>query len=612
MSIRTLALARLRAARLTHRMIVASLSASLLVIPLLLTGAPANAGETPELVRLRTEHGALKRCNPAFGWRGTVRYSEKKTRSRNDGMPGETYIEAGDIRIHGFRPGKSYAGASCGAEFSYWGSDEVSGQSSGGGCRVDQWTAGFLVLGQMLQVSLKPKNGVPAGCSHDSSNYGWGTVFMVELAPQKTRYTAHRPGDMSSVSYELSREAPDPDKDEGPLQIQIAGPDCICGEPEGRFVASASGGKGGHFGAFELRTANGGKPTVIRNQGGARAELTLGGDPKNTGRTEIVAVHVGKDGNTTRSAPRQVSFCEIDKPKAVGTPYRLVGDDWKFGARDGQLEMHYRSKSWLDGKEVSERLRWDITGAELFDRADTPAAQREFVAKQMPTRNDLFGGHEVTARVEESGCSCRSEPVTARLFYDLWAKNNPDGKMPNWAYYWRQTKAARDKDGQPMRFQYIQSIPNQPRCTSVLIAWDEDRDASAACSYDYCNDITYCDDDVIKRQCFVSKTRLIDDDIDCFAISLRHENQHRLELTSWWGARVRNYTVKRDGDYDLVPSEVEAKIQGCDPQYYASCPGRLKPDMADIELDAYQIGWSWPQGAADKEDWACPGKQCPK
>jgi hypothetical protein len=32
--------------------------------------------------------------------------------------------------------------------------------------------------------------------------------------------------------------------------------------------------------------------------------------------------------------------------------------------------------------------------------------------------------------------------------------------------------------------------------------------------------------------------------------------------------------------------------------------------MTDLEMDAYRFGWQWTPGTADKEDWACPGKQC--
>ena len=66
-----------------------------------------------------------------------------------------------------------------------------------------------------------------------------------------------------------------------------------------------------------------------------------------------------------------------------------------------------------------------------------------------------------------------------------------------------------------------------------------------------------------------------------------------------------------DFDGDLVPDKVENELTGKDCSKWdpTSCDGRPKDSLFDNEMNAYWIGWEWPVGFADSEDWSWCGKQ---
>jgi hypothetical protein len=97
--------------------------------------------------------------------------------------------------------------------------------------------------------------------------------------------------------------------------------------------------------------------------------------------------------------------------------------------------------------------------------------------------------------------------------------------------------------------------------------------------------------------------------IDCFAETLRHEWHHRSEELLWWRSSAVGYTPALDPDLDLVPSSVESKEPGCSSTSARSCTARPFADVTDREINAYYVGWTWPIGGADGEDWSCGGKQ---
>lgn len=579
----------------------------------------------------RQENRDSMRCNKAFGWSGTIRFTHKGTRWSRANPEQHPYQANGDISIHGLKPMKGYGGV-CDLpgihRYQYWSGGESTGRGSSDGCsHSGVWWVSFELEpdGRSLRVAAMLPNNLKLSPACGDDNAGLWTQFRVPLQLGRRRYagsSAGLPDDPSAshrVEWTLERElAPDgePEQDQGPIQIRVEGPGCICGDTEGVFVASASGGKGGRFEAFELRTTKGGKPRVIRNQGGVRAELTLSGDAETTGGTELTAIHIGSDGKRTRSAAHAVSFCEVRKPFSISNPHRIASNDWKYLEADRTLSIQYRSEARLNGKDVSKDMEWEFSNdsEKLFRQDEERTQVANFEASQLPERNSSFGPHTITAMLSRDGCDCRSEPVTARVFFSRDGWNHPEGKgVPNWFYYWKQTRATTGPDGKRMPVWYVRNLPDQPQCQNMVYDdFSDPRPKQAACAYEFCSDITYCDDEVVKLQCWNRPDGSVSEGIDCFAESLRHENQHRVELKSWWGQYMRNYSNARDPDFDMVPSDVELNTAGCNPVAQKSCRDRPAQELTDIEFNAYKVGWSWPQnGPIVKEDWACPGKQCP-
>lgn len=103
--------------------------------------------------------------------------------------------------------------------------------------------------------------------------------------------------------------------------------------------------------------------------------------------------------------------------------------------------------------------------------------------------------------------------------------------------------------------------------------------------------------------------------IDCFAETIRHELQHRVDAIEWWGTPQGPYTgsgnLLSDVDLDNVPNEVERGLPGCSQISKYSCTDRSFSEVSDAEIRAYYVGWQWPLNSVNTEDWSCGklGKQ---
>lgn len=414
------------------------------------------------------------------------------------------------------------------------------------------------------------------------------------------------------------------------LEIAIEGSHCSCGG--GPVTLKARTSLQGTFLPFEL-SFQGSAPRVLVNRGGAVPTLTVEGDAKLTGRVEVTAVFRRRDGQLARSAPWRLGFCEIETPQlfgrdSIGARDVLVGGSVGLGS--AMVEFQFQARAWLNGDERSQDLRWqDARAADgWFSVAGSPGPRPTFRAPRMPNENAAFGHRSFSAQLLEEGCSCTSPPLPVRIFFPRDGRHNPEGqKMPNWAFYWGQTSAS---DGKPWTF--VEQIPAPPGGVvnqGEVARWEPSLDK------------TFISAALMTEGCRKRRDGSTDEGIDCFAVSLRHEHHHESELTAWWGKRLVDHCAgcSKDWDGDLVPTSVEEASKGCDPggplaiagatkrvvfngldprqnpkaafpsKY--SCPQRPFPDTLDVELNAYDAGWLWPQGRADREDWACPGKQCP-
>jgi hypothetical protein len=391
-------------------------------------------------------------------------------------------------------------------------------------------------------------------------------------------------------------------------------PSCVCRkEVPVEFTATASAG-GGTFGEFLVETS-GTRPDILVNTGGKTPRLVLKGGGSRTGKTMIRAVY-RKGGETVLSEPHPLEFCDVDRPQLVASPHRFAGDGYTFGLDNPvDFELTAVTTVWRNEQEVNAPLEWTLRPfrTAIFDVEQKPGKPRAvFRARQLPTDNRDFGKKKLVARLDDGTCNCASEPAELALFFDRDATNNPDGTRPNWAYYWEQTAAGVDGAA----FKAVRRIPESTTrislpvfsCLGAILGTSQE---GVLARYEPMDDVIYMLDRSLGWICPSRPDGTREEGIDCFASLLRHENQHRVELTRWWGPRLSSYSCVADIDGDLVPNEVERQTPGCSASVPWSCPTRPSHlgRTWDVELDAYDVGWRWGIGTADAEDWSYPGKQ---
>ncbi len=414
-------------------------------------------------------------------------------------------------------------------------------------------------------------------------------------------------------------------------EVEVLGPHCLCGSAEGTVKATAKD-TSVTFRPFEV-VSDGPGPTVKENTGGPAARVVLTGDGELTGKVRLVPVYV-KGGKTERGEPHEVSFCKVKKP-LVGVVPIGRGNQKDFVYSDGSpgtIVLGLEGRAYVDGQNASEDLLWEIEpNPDPKLVATIPrGAKQTFKGLGLPDGNTGFGLRRVSTGLTRGACSCRSEaPAEVRLFFPRDAKNNPGGELPNWAYYWRQTKA-----GQGIPFQVGQNT-----CGRNL--------GAAGGAYSYCADVIFLPPNKPALDCKHPPDKSTrNEGIDCFAQTLKHEGHHRTELKAWWEGRPVDPGSDFDPDGDLMPLKIEVRY-GCkegvlvggfttDPVKNVkiageivtpgalplsgtqfSCPlgtgmgKRPFPDVVDSEVNAYWVGWQWATGSANEEDWARPGKNWP-
>lgn len=412
----------------------------------------------------------------------------------------------------------------------------------------------------------------------------------------------------------------------GEPQVIVEGSHCACGADGTAEVTARGTSAEVLFEKFAVKGAPAG--AVRRNEGGSVARVVLGSAARSSGPVEVVAVYRHR-GKTRRAPPHLVHFALVEKPetKDNGIWGGNGGTDFVFdGSAPGHLEFEAEGRAWLDGRDASKSLRW-VADAEYLRPDPAIGARTKFQGDGLPRDNASFGRKKLRAALQEEGCACESEPREVRLFYWRDAKNNPPGDVPNWAHYWAQTRA-----GQGVAFKVGKS-----KCGYDM--------GTASGSYDYCSDAIYLAPDKPKHSCRHPPGRASGNEgIDCFAQTLRHERHHQVELKAWWKGGRPDPVSADDPDGDLMPLWVEAQY-GCQDGLVAGLPsnprdiwamledmaaGRRRrntqfscpvgtglgkrpfDDVIDSEVNAYWVGWSWPTGSADDEDWARPGKNWPR
>ncbi len=471
-------------------------------------------------------------------------------------------------------------------------------------------TVGITIGNIPMTADGRPGAGSCSGTVNDIGNFTLGID-----AQSCEQISAVPPGDVSYV-VQWSFGA----RKAGKNLVTIDGPDCGCMDAEqegpGQFTFTATAGHpGGEFSPFEIDTGSGEEPRIVKNSGGNNATLVLAAD-KTSGGTTIKTTYTRDGASETHS--HTVDFCALD---AIA----LADDLTDFSFTDGAsptLEIQAETgPAWFNGEAVEENsLHWqldEMSGGTRTEIVSDKGLKASFVYRGLPLSNQSFGPRDLSLKIAGKDCDCK-RTRQIRTFFPPLAKNHPgpgQGETANWFHYWGQTNAGR---------------PYRPRYVPDLVSCDG---RPAAGRYDWDKDAIFLSDNILKFNCTRRPDGTSAEWLDCYAETLRHEITHQKELKAWWGplgmrppicpdslTQVASIAAKVltgiDSDMDLVPDYVEKQLQdsrGCSHVSPRSCSGRPAnvsgAGVKDLEMNAYQAGWSWVLGSATKEDWSCDGHQ---
>ncbi len=302
----------------------------------------------------------------------------------------------------------------------------------------------------------------------------------------------------------------------------------------------------------------------------------------------------------------------------------VFSDEYLLSEHSNKLTLE------LEAKTVPERyadsVEWTIPEIEASNRTITPASTsstpkgRKFtvVYKGLPEDNNEFGRKTVKATLKVNSCKIE-KAREVRFFYPRDEKNNPEGKYPNWFYYWRQTPAARPF-GQNVRIEYqCEGIPSEEcKCVHRGVIGQYNPYYSGYKTINICNlktntwdpDTFYVKLPAVKRsipstlsgRTFFSYTY-----IDTFAVDVMHEFTHFNNFHTFW---PQGWKENEDKDEDDIPDRLEKGMA-------------FRPDMkqtywrevdlnGDEELLTLEATYDYQVGTYDEYDWAKPGKNWPK
>ncbi len=282
-------------------------------------------------------------------------------------------------------------------------------------------------------------------------------------------------------------------------------------------------------------------------------------------------------------------------------------------AKVGVLKMVFRAD--VTPAKYAKDVVWDIPEIKGSIRKVTPKNLKgpKVTVKYtyLPKKNSEFGPKTVTARVKTKTCSAKADQVI-KIFYFRDEKNNPDGNVPNWFYYWKQTPA-----GRPMGHQadirygdtdfFKCAEPGVPGMYNSIIL----PDSILVCDLTKLGTrmkLTYPKVERTVPVTLKKKHKATTKGIDTFAVTVLHEFQHLRNYHAW-----KKDLNKPDGDGDGIPDVLE-KSMGLDKTKFQTFFGNdpeFKKMGGDEEFLAYEAMFGVTPGNYDSYDWGLPGRNWP-
>ena len=308
----------------------------------------------------------------------------------------------------------------------------------------------------------------------------------------------------------------------------------------------------------------------------------------------------------------------IHQPEKRNLNLDIIPQDDRFvfdASIPGVLEMEFEARVNLS--QYEDQVQWIIPEIEgstcVLEPASAQGGKIKVTYKGLPEDNGQFGLKTIQAVVNAEGCRAE-DSRQVKVFYSRDAKNNPDGRYPNWFYYWKQTPAARPR-GQMVNIEYGGSTYDQcadPTCPAQFTP------GAGHATIHVC-DLGRLGQDFQNRYPVLSLQPPYhlgwetSRHIDTFARAVIHEFVHWQCYHNFRYGRTLEQMKAADSDRDGLPDTAEPQFH-FDPsvfQTHMAAHPELKKIGGDEEWLAYTSMSEIPMGIYNRYDWGKPGSQWP-
>jgi hypothetical protein len=333
------------------------------------------------------------------------------------------------------------------------------------------------------------------------------------------------------------------------------------------------------------------------------------------GSTITLYLKVKKDEPEKCKGPQKVKL-EILSPSE--------GERYIFTEQNqGSLTIELKAKT-IPAK-YEESIEWEIPEMEGSNITLQPSsglsnpkgAKVKVTYDGLPTHTESFGRQKVKARLKVDGCSIE-ETKEVLIFYPRDEKNNPQGKYPNWFYYWKQTPAAMPF-GQNVRLSFHCEDMPIDKCVCLqqgivgqynpyyslhktINVCDLNRNLNVEDSKNFTirlPAIKLSIPSTLQNRNFFTYTH-----IDTFAVIVMHEFTHFNNAHTFW---TDGYVPEKDKDGDTIPDHIEPEL-GLNPKDKLTYWKDMLQGTDDEELLTLEATYDYKPGKFDQYDWGKPGK----
>ncbi len=310
---------------------------------------------------------------------------------------------------------------------------------------------------------------------------------------------------------------------------------------------------------------------------------------------------------------------EIIKPENK-SKYLYSGEYALMEDESNRLELELEAK--VEPERYADSIEWEIPKLEGSKKIFIPASLSEkprgkkvkVIYKGLPESYKEFGKKTVTASLKVDSCTIEDKKEVV-LFYPRDEKNNPEGKYPNWFYYWKQTPASRPF-GQNVNIVFGGTEFDLCKGEHVMAIFKPGHlfksihvcDLSKKVGGNFEVTIPWVsrkNPATLKTKHYITYTH-----IDTFAVLIMHEFTHFNHHHTWWSGKTRDQITSEDRDGDGIPDRLEPEM-GFIPgvfQTYFGDDMDFKNINGDEEFLAYESTYDYPIGKYDDYDWGKPGK----